>query len=481
MSHWSRPGCVIAIALIVALVTGSPPTYAQERAGSPGFPSNAELTRMLRYLVDDGETPGIILGILEADGTTRIVSYGSAGPEARPLGPESIFELGSINKTFTGTLLALMVASGEVALDDPVGKYLPDHVSVPSLGDREITLLDLATHSSGLPSTPDNHRPVDPENPWAHYTVEMLYAFLSGEELERSPGEEAEYSNIGVGLLGHVLARAAGRSYRDLLRERILEPLGMVSTGYTLEGPKAGWTAQAHAAGEVIPFWTSTEAIDGAGGLRSNVEDMLRYLRANVGPPKTDLERAMATAHRVQREFVRGLDIGLTWSIYYHDGRSFVEHGGLTGGFSSFMGFDPMNRIGFVLLTNTGRFDDDIGRDFLHFGLPLNIPEVEVNEKVLASYAGEYAYRDDRSVFIRLEDDGYLTAQTPGNARVRLFAESETVFYARRHPWRIAFDVSEGGEATGLSSTYLGTTHSGPKVSDQTPSARVVAGNAEAR
>ena len=195
---------------------------------------------MLRYMVEDGLAPGIALGLVEEDGSTRVVTYGTGGPDTRPLGPRSVFDLGSINKTFTGTLLADMMVRGEVGLEDPISRYLPDSVTVPTYGDRRITLLDLATHSSGLPRLPSNYRPRDMRDPYEAYTVEILYEFLSGHELRREPGAGFEYSNLGFGLLGHVLARAAGVSYRDLLQERIIGPLGMAQTGYGFEGEIAG-------------------------------------------------------------------------------------------------------------------------------------------------------------------------------------------------------------------------------------------------
>ncbi len=135
------------LALVVALVLGGAgvlapaPATAQERH----FPATEDVETMLRYLVEDGEAPGIVLGFLEADGSTRVVHYGDAGPGARPLGPRSLFEIGSITKTFTGALLADMVARGEMALDDPVQRYLPAGVTMPKWGDREITLLELST------------------------------------------------------------------------------------------------------------------------------------------------------------------------------------------------------------------------------------------------------------------------------------------------------------------------------------------------
>jgi len=474
----SGPGRALHSVLVVlfSLILGGGWNGAlAQSAYHPGFPRNAELEEMLDYLVEDGVTAGITLGILEADGSTRIVSRGSAGPQARPLGPQSRFELGSINKTFTGVLLAQMVSAGEVALEDPVATYLPDSVRVPSWEGSEITLLDLATHTSGLPSVPANYTPVDPGNPWAHYTLEHLYDFLSNYELRRAPGQVAEYSNIGVGLLGHALSRAAGQDFRSLLTDRLLEPLGMENTGFTHDDPTTGWMAQGYRSGEVVPFWTGTEAIDGAGGLLSNAMDMLRFLDANVGEPTTELERAMRDAHQVRREFTGGRDIGLGWWTYYYDGRSYLEHGGSTGGFRTYIGIDPSNGIGFVLLTNTGDFADDIGRDFLHYGKPIDVAVVDVPLETLESYTGQYAYREDRSLFIRLEEERFLTAQTPGNARVRLYPESQTAFVAKRQPWRITFSLSEAGEPVGLSSEYLGTINQGPKTADAMPSPREVA------
>jgi CubicO group peptidase (beta-lactamase class C family) len=143
-----------------------------------------DLLLMLRYLVEDRETPGIVIGLLEADGSTRIVSYGNAGANAQPLGAKSVFEMGSITKTFTGTLLADMVERGEVSLSDPVGKYLPANAKVPSRNGRQITLLDLATHRSALPRMPDNISR-EPGNPYPRYTIESMYAFLSAHPTGR--------------------------------------------------------------------------------------------------------------------------------------------------------------------------------------------------------------------------------------------------------------------------------------------------------
>ena len=340
------------------------------------FPVDHELRALLQSRVDEGRAVGIVLGLRQADGTTRVVSAGSAGEGARPLGPRTVFEIGSITKVFTGTLLADMARRGEVGLADPVARYLPDHVRVPSRAGAEITLLDLATHHSGLPRMPTNFEPADRANPYADYSAERLYAFLSGFELERDIGSEYEYSNLGVGLLGHALSRAAGVPFETLVQQRILVPLGMNSTGFQPGGEMLEWMARVHnSRGTPVALW-DVDALAGAGGLRSNVVDMLRFLDANVGEPASELEEAMRAAH-APRPGTSVSDgsaeqaFGLNWAILSVEGTITVLHGGGTAGFRSFLGFDPQRRTGLVVWANSSHRVDDIGRHLLNPAMPL--------------------------------------------------------------------------------------------------------------
>lgn len=141
-------------------------------AGAQHFPSVEDLKTLIQSRVDEGRAVGIVLGVIEAHGTTRVIWYGDAGPDARPLGEKSVFEIGSITKVFTGILLAELAARGEVSLTDPVEKYLPERVTMSSRSGPKITLLDLSTHHSALPRRPDNMSPSDAANPYADYTVE---------------------------------------------------------------------------------------------------------------------------------------------------------------------------------------------------------------------------------------------------------------------------------------------------------------------
>ncbi|MDX1568611.1 MAG: serine hydrolase domain-containing protein, partial [Longimicrobiales bacterium] len=260
-SSFPRP-LLLLLLLVGGLLVGPSPVRSQ--AGT-SFPTDDELTALLQERVEQGRAVGIVLGVRGADGSTRVVTAGKAGDSARPLDEESVFEIGSVTKVFTGILLADMARRDEVSLSDPVARHLPDDVRVPSRNGREITLFDLATHHSALPRLPSNLDPRDPANPYADYTVEEMYDFLSGWELGREIGSEYEYSNLGVGLLGHALSRAAGASYEALVRERILEPLGMGNTAITLSEEMRARLARGHdLAGEPASLW-DLPTLAGAG------------------------------------------------------------------------------------------------------------------------------------------------------------------------------------------------------------------------
>src|SRR5258708_19431887 len=197
--------------------------------------SDSEVRSILAERIDKlHPVVGIVVGVLEPSGR-RIVTYGSAArDDKRPLNGDTVFEIGSVSKVFTSLVLADMVRKSEVALTDPAAKYLPASVKMRERGGQQITLRDLATQTSGLPRLPSNLRPKDSANPYSDYTPELLYRFLSGYKPTRNPGSKYEYSNLGVGLLGHVLARRAGTDYETQVRTRISDPLTLTATRITL-------------------------------------------------------------------------------------------------------------------------------------------------------------------------------------------------------------------------------------------------------
>jgi D-alanyl-D-alanine-carboxypeptidase/D-alanyl-D-alanine-endopeptidase len=307
---------------------------------------------MLEEMVRDGRTVGIVVGLLDSDGSRRVFAHGSSGSGA-PLDGESVFEIGSITKVFTGILLADMGRRGEVELTAPVARQLPPQVRVPSRNGKEITLLDLATHRSGLPMLPDNFPESDP-NPFADYTVESMYEFLSRYELPRDPGESFEYSNLGMGLLGHALALRAGTTFEALLKERVLTPFGMIHTAITPTPEMERRQARGHdRAGYPWPNWDWL-TLHGAGALRSTVNDMLKFAAANLSGDTMAVHAALRDALQMHRKSTEGdHGSGLGWGIGREGGRVFAAHDGRTYGYSSQLALALTDRRAVVVLTNS--------------------------------------------------------------------------------------------------------------------------------
>jgi serine-type D-Ala-D-Ala carboxypeptidase/endopeptidase len=430
------------------------------------FPDDDTLSAVIKGRVEEGRATGIVLGVLDADGTRRIVAYGDSGPGARPLGPESVFEIGSITKVFTGILLADMVARGDVELTASVQRYAPDGLTMPTRGGREITLIDLASHRSGLPRLPGNFTVNDRTNPYAEYSVAHMYEFLASYELPREIGSQYEYSNLGVGLLGHVLAARAGVDYETLTRNRILDPLGMRMTGVALSPAMKAQLAIGHdAQGKPTALW-DLPTLAGAGALRSNMHDMLTFLDANIGEPRSDLERAMRVSHRPYADHValptlvagQPIGVGLAWHVLTLGAINLAFHNGGTGGYRSVICFDPARRVGVVLLTNSARDADDIALDLINraIGLtpqPIARTSIQVPADILARYVGEYEYLREFTLTVTIKvtlEDGVLMVQSDGVSRVPIFAESETRFFARTGDMQFTFITDAAGVASRL-------------------------------
>jgi len=415
------------------------------------FPPDAELLDLIRTRVEEGRATGIVVGVLEADGTRRVQAFGDAGAGAPPLGPETVFEIGSITKVFTGILLADMAREGVLSLEDPVQDHLPDRVKVPARPGQAIRLVDLATHRSALPRLPANMNPADVTNPYADYTVEMLYDFLTSHTLRRDVGAEYEYSNLAVGLLGHVLALENGTDYETLVKDRILDPLGMESTGITLTPAMRRQLARGHdSAGNEVPYW-DLPTFAGAGALRSTVLDMLDFVAANVGPATTELGRSMRASHEPREPAGGANEVGLNWHILTLGGDRIVWHNGGTAGFRTFIGFDPVRRVGAVVLTNSAHGADDIGFHLINDAAPLapapqprpQRVEIEVERDVMARYVGVYELNPTFQLTVTLEDSG-LMVQASGQPKFPVFAESETSFFLKVVEAQVEFIVEDG-------------------------------------
>ena len=414
---------------------------------------DAEVLAVLKERVESKRSAGLVVGILD-EGGRRVVAYGNAGSADKPLDGNSVFEIGSVTKVFTSSLLADMVRRGEVKLEDPASKYLPESARLPSRNGREITLLDLATQTSGLPRLPGNLAPKDPKNPYADYTVEQLYDFLSHYTLTRDIGEKYEYSNLGVGLLGHILARRAGLSYEELVTKRILEPLGMRDTAITLSAPMRAHLAPGHdAGGAPVGNWDVT-VLAGAGALRSTANDMLKFLAANLDAGDGPLPSALRETHKPRRPTgMPNLEIGLGWHIFHRFGNDLVWHNGGTGGYHSWIGFLAARKVGVVVLSASSPDIDDIGLHLVEPRFPLSQPpkarkESKVSAETLEACVGEYALTPAFSITVTREGDA-LFIQATGQPKLPIFPESETEFFLKAVDAQITF-VRDQGRVTGL-------------------------------
>jgi CubicO group peptidase (beta-lactamase class C family) len=400
---------------------------------------------------------GIAAGIIDANGR-RFVSYGNFSvKDPRPVGDDTVFEIGSTTKVFTSTILADMVQRGEVSLDDPVAKYLPAEVKIPQRGGKQITLIDLATHTSGLPRMPSNFAPKDSGNPYADYTVANLFEFLSSYELTRDIGSKFEYSNMGVGLLGQALSRRAGMDYEALVRARVTGPLKMESTGIALSPAMKSRLAAGHnEARQAAANW-DIPTFAGAGALRSDARDMLTFIAAHLGYVESPLAPAMAAMVKTRRPGGGPqTDIALAWIVAKREGREIFWHNGGTGGYRCFMGFDPKSRVGVVVLSNmsTNTGVDDIGMHLLDSSVPLaklsplsTHREITLDPKIFDRYTGVYQFTPTITLTFTREGASMFT-QLTGQPKLEIFAESEKDFFLKVVDAQITFETGDGGRAT---------------------------------
>jgi CubicO group peptidase (beta-lactamase class C family) len=436
------------VAIAAACTLGAAALAAQQSAALPD-----DVLANVRARVDGGWTPSIVVGVVDSSGA-RYFAYGRTAPGGvAPADQRTVYEIGSITKVFTGVALADMTVRGEVGLDDPVQRYLPDSVRVPGTDSQPITLRLLSAQRSGLPRLPTNFAPRDSTDPYGDYDASRLYAFLNGYTLARAPGAAYEYSNLGVGLLGFALARRAGASYEELVRARILAPLGMTSTMITLtDGARArlaqGSTETGPAAG-----WTF-DALAGAGALRSTAEDMTTLLAAAMGLRRTPLDSAFRLA--ADPRFDAGpsgvMRIGLGWHVRQGTGgMQVVWHNGGTGGYHSWAGYDPARRVGVVVLTNSPESIDDIGFHLLDPARPL-VPvrsAVTLPPAALDEYVGSYPLAP-AFVLTVTRDGDRLMVQATGQPAVRIWASARDEFFLKVVDAQISFTRGADGRIDAL-------------------------------
>ncbi|MBW2734008.1 MAG: serine hydrolase [Deltaproteobacteria bacterium] len=432
------------------LVDAAPPKY------------RGQVDELVRPMMEGKWTAGLVVGLVSADGK-EVYTYGEVAAGGAKPDEHTLFEVGSITKTFTSLVLAELAADGEVMLTDPVKALLPSsEVTMPSHKGEEITLLHLSTHTSGLPRMPDNFTsPTNPEDPYGDYTVDQLYTFLNGYTLPRAPGATWEYSNLAGALLGHTLALKAGETYPALVAERITSPLNLQDTVFTLSSEQSERFAQGHNGDLKARSSWELEVFAPAGGLRSSAQDMLSYLAAQAGITTSSLSTSMAETH-TSRFKSSNVEMGLGWVI---GDTGYHWHNGTTGGFETFVAFDTQAKVGVVVLANTLTAyyaQTSLGKALIKLmtkqsyepvALP---PSVSVSAETLDLYVGTYSA--DFTVTITREGDALVLAQA-GHPDQPLYAKTEKIFYRRTKVVEITFVKDSTGAYPSLSySSSDGTT-----------------------
>ncbi|HEY2415944.1 MAG TPA: serine hydrolase [Pirellulaceae bacterium] len=434
----------------------------------------SEVNRFFQPLVDRQWASGLVVGVIDERGP-RIFGFGRKADDKQeaPDG-DTVFEIGSVTKVFTGTLLADMVERGLLSVDDPVNKFLPDDIGPLKRGDREMRLIDLATHTSGLPRMPGNWSPKDMDEPYVDYTTENLFDFLREQakpSVLRSVGKSLgslfrtsdepkwEYSNLGVGLLGTLLARKADQPYEDLVLDRICRPLGMTSTRLTPDESMIGRLIPGHDAdGKPVNNWPWA-CLAPCGGLRSTANDMLKFVAANLELTDTPLKPAFERAQRHYYAVNDNLDMGLNWLL---PKSGLVFHNGMTGGYNSFVAFSKTDKFGLVVLADTtiggtGGLLDRVAMSFIRAvteGKPREPPLIRatapIDAALLQKYAGKYSLIPLVSTFTITSEDNKLYAQLTGQPSIRIYPESETDFFYKVVDARLTFESDTDGNVTRL-------------------------------
>jgi D-alanyl-D-alanine-carboxypeptidase/D-alanyl-D-alanine-endopeptidase len=414
------------------------------------------IAEILRECVDTQKrAPGIVVGLISEKGT-EVVAYGKRERgKVEAVDGDTVFEIGSITKVFTTLLLQVMADQGELNLNDPIGKFLPASVKTPSKGGNQITLLDLATHTSGLPRLPENLSQPNLDNPYADYDVNKMYDFLSHYKLSRRIGAKYEYSNLGMGLLGHLLALKAGTNFESLIVSRICTPLHMDITRITRKAELNSRLATGHgASGPPVMNWDSL-ALQGDGALYSSVNDLLKFLATNMGRGGSALSASMAKTQVPLRRAALFDKVGLGWQIDL--AYDLIWHNGGTGGYSSYIGFNRDKNLGVVILANEATSLDDLGLYLLgasgkidRFKAPKQRQVVQIDNKLYDSYVGRYQF-DPKSFMTVSREGDRLQLRLSGEQGFicQILPESETSFFLTAADVQAEFVKNHSGVVTG--------------------------------
>ena len=401
--------------------------------------------------IDSETVVGMSIGVIK-DGKVTTVSLGVTKKDGPVPNNRTVYEIGSISKVFTGLLLADAANSKTVTLDQSAQSLLPKGVTMPKWKDREITLLDLSTHSSGLPRLSDNMPSIATGNPYSDYSSKLAHEFLNKHEMQQEPGKYTGYSNFGVSLLGHLISSRSEKSYDKLLQERISKPLGMHDTRVALTDSMKERLAMPHSAsGEQDHNWDFAD-MPGAGGIRSTLGDMILFAQANLKTPDSQVGSALNLAWKKHRDGQPAM--GLGWH-FAGDGHT-RWHNGQTGGYHSMMMVDREKNTAIVVLCNSAAMEvDQLAQQIAQTLAGQSVKprkfekEFVVSDEIMQRYVGEYQLAPTFVFTVSVKNKKLMVGVT-GQSTQRVYARSETEWYYKVVDASITFKVNEAGECTAL-------------------------------
>lgn len=407
-----------------------------------------------------GKPGGVSVAWVEPDGVAFFSAGKFSATDPRPITPDMQFEIGSVTKVFTALLLAESERAGKVSRHDPVAKYLLPAGDPDAAKLEKITLLALATHSAGLPVWPSNFQLPTTPNPLATVTRADLVAMLRIDGPIAPAGRAVTYSNFGVALLGEALAAAWGKPYAEVLRERVLTPLGLAHTIVALPGTRpAAELAPGHAGGKPKENW-ELDGYAAAGAMRSSARDLAKFLQAALGGDTAPLAAAFreTTARQRANEGMGGA-VGLNWMLTEDKDRPVIWHNGGTGGYRSFVGFSPATQAGVAVLVNDDASPDSAGFSMLGAKAPRPTAEPIANA---AAYRGRYALAPTFAIDIT-ERNGALFAQGSGQPRLPLREAGTDRFAVSGAPAEVSFERDAAGQVIALVLHQNGRELRGPR------------------
>lgn len=392
------------------------------------------LEQVLRQRLEGDRTGACIVAATIEGNTVQRARFCARGDRAPAM--EAAFEIGSITKTMLGLLVADLVELGRWKLDDPIARHLPEGTTLPRQGDRQITVSDLLTHSSGLPALPALMQATNAEDPYATLTEQQLLDSLARVQLTAPIGSISSYSNFGAMVLSLAVARAHGGDLEAALRERLLLPLKMTGAWVT-RAPAGQPRAVGHQSnGRPNAPWTFAPNLSGVGGVKATLDDMVAYAQALLQPESTPLR---AVIQRSLQPLAHGF--GSFWLLGRLNGRLAPGHEGGTGGFSSLLVVQPAGADGtapgraVILLSDTALADlggmGDIAFTWLGARAAPQPPRraVELSAEHRAALLGEYEMPQGVRMRLKEAQGGRLVASVPGQRDFELRVDDRGDLY----------------------------------------------------